>query len=213
MISFTLDSDFVNQRKWMRQKSRVIGNIGTMASIIEEPIINRRLHNCALNFTTSDFYNHFLSQNDMKIIFKYLPNYDVDYQKPIQDAIVYMTASLRNILRGHGSFDGKDAFHLYKIVFKLSLLNSILLGINDVVLVIDKTRVWEDVDESFFRVIGRTGPFSSKLLSPFLIAKENGSILVFNNWKKSEPDSFEQIEYINYLDGTLILPEYRSFKI
>ena len=47
-------------------------------------------------------------------------------------------------------------------------------------------------------------------MSPFFVDTEQGSILVFNNWNRATEHSGEAIEYINYLDGTLILPEFTN---
>lgn len=50
-------------------------------------------------------------------------------------------------------------------------------------------------------------------MSPFLVSTGNGNILVFNNWDKSTgAKGIENIEYINYLDGTLVLPQYKMLK-
>lgn len=68
-------------------------------------------------------------------------------------------------------------------------------------------------DYMYYGVLGSTKFTSSKLLSPFLVASANENILVFNNWNKEGLTELEQIEYINYLEGTLILPEYKSVNI
>lgn len=48
-------------------------------------------------------------------------------------------------------------------------------------------------------------------MGPFLMDSGTGNILVFNNWdrpSKEKKNKKEIVEYINYLDGTLILPEF-----
>jgi hypothetical protein len=212
-IACTLEPSYKSQCKWMRQKGRVIGNINTMANIIEKPVILRTINSYTEALSIQDFYENIISTDDMSLIKKYLPNYEKDYDRPIQDAIVYLTTSLRNVLRGHGAFEKRDSLNLYSLVFKLALSNLYLVGVNDITLSVDSTVVWEKSEYRYYNVSGGSKAKSSKVLSPFLVADENDNILVFNNWNKDSEGAKNQIEYINYLDGTLILPEYRSVHI
>lgn len=51
-------------------------------------------------------------------------------------------------------------------------------------------------------------------MSPFLTASETGNILIFNNWYEASSENKKEIvEYINYLDGTLILPEFSGIEV
>lgn len=212
-VAFTLDSTFEGQCVWMRKNWRKIGNINEMGKIIEDPVIFEAITRNTEQISTRDFYEVILSKEDMRLINKYLPNYERDYSRPIQDAIVYLTTSLRNVLRGHGTFEKEDSLSLYKLVFKLALLNLYILNGNSVDLLKTDTAVWQGKEYTYYQVRGSTVLYPSQALSPFLVATTNGNILVFNNWNKDTRGGQEQIEYINYLDGTLILPEYRSVDV
>ena len=53
-------------------------------------------------------------------------------------------------------------------------------------------------------------------MSPFLVASGTGNILVFYNWNKpskEKKNEKEIVDYINYLDGTLILPEFPGIEM
>ena len=48
------------------------------------------------------------------------------------------------------------------------------------------------------------------------MASCTGNILVFNNWNKPSKENKNEkeiVEYINYLDGTLILPEFPGIEM
>lgn len=211
-IAFTLDPD-QKQYTWMRNKGRTIGNINIMANIIEESVIKRRIKYNDNELSVQDLFDCIIEEKDLELIKKYLPNYERDDCKPIQDTIIYLTTSLRNVLRGHGTFEKEDAYNLYIMIFKFALLNIYLVGTNETVLTIDNNPVWMSQDYMYYGVLGSTKFISSKLLSPFLVADDKENILVFNNWNKEGTTELEQIEYINYLEGTLILPEYKSVNI
>lgn len=212
-IAFTLEPDCQKQYTWMRNKGRIIGNINIMANIIEESVIKKRIEYNDNELSVQDFFDCIIEEKDLELIKKYLPNYERDDCRPIQDTIIYLTTSLRNVLRGHGTFEKEDAYNLYIIIFKLALLNIYLVGTNETVITIDNNPVWMSQDYMYYGVLGSTKFTSSKLLSPFLVSSANENILVFNNWNKEGLTELEQIEYINYLEGTLILPEYKSVNI
>lgn len=65
--------------------------------------------------------------------------------------------------------------------------------------------------ETYRKVIGRKNSHVWWNMGPFLMDSGTGNILVFNNWDRSSKEKKnkkEIVEYINYLDGTLILPEF-----
>ena len=212
-IAFTLEPDCQKQYTWMRNKGRIIGNINIMANIIEESVIKKRIEYNDNELSVQNFFDCIIEEKDLELIKKYLPNYERNDCRPIQDTIIYLTTSLRNVLRGHGTFEKEDAYNLYIMIFKLALLNIYLVGTNETVITIDNNPVWMSQDYMYYGVLGSTKFTSSKLLSPFLVASANENILVFNNWNKEGLTELEQIEYINYLEGTLILPEYKSVNI
>lgn len=144
----------------------------------------------------------------MAVIRKYLPDYRPDRTYPVYTSIVYLTTSLRNVLRGHGSFEHVDAEILFELVFKLALMNILILSANDLTLETEDSPVWPG--ETYRKVIGRKNSDTVRNMSPFLMASGTGNILVFNNWDKPSKKKNEKeiVEYINYLDGTLILPEF-----
>ena len=106
---------------------------------------------------------------------------------------------------------------MFELVFKLALMNILILSANDLTLGTEDSPVWPG--ETYRKVIGRKNSHAWRNMSPFLMASETGNVLVFNNWNKPSPekdnkkengkeDEKEIVEYINYLDGTLILPEF-----
>ena len=197
--------------KWLRQKSRIIGNIGTMKRLLEERVIAKNHAEGKNGLTFRDIFSEILTEEELEIIRKYLPNYEKQEERPVEDTIVYLTASFRNVLRGHGTFDSCDAEALFELVLKLALMNTQLLAVNELSLSGTGERIWEEETPRCYQVKGGLPGEEEKILSPFLILEENGSLLVFNNWNKGvSPGEGDCIEYINYLDGTLILPRYRN---
>lgn len=181
---------FEPEAEWFSKMSKRIGNINEMATIIEENS----------TFFNTDFYmeqvNIFPSR-DINLIHRYLPNYKVVERYGYID-IVYLSKSLRNVLRGHGFFDIVDATELYNIVLKLALMTNCILRMNDMSV---NTTGEAFFGDNYFEVYGKYGEIE-RVLSPFLLAKDDSNILVFNNMKKGI------YEYIDYLDGTVILPSF-----
>lgn len=199
-IACRLEGDFETQCRWMRKKGKIIGRINAMAKIIGDKVMVRTIANYSKTLSTQYLFEEIISDEDMKLIGKYLPDYRKDYIRPMQDIIVYLTAILRNAIRGHGTFEREDAMNLYAIVFKLALLNIYLLNGNNVILKNSDKRIWEE--QGYYYYVKSE---SLKFVSPFLISDEDDNLLFFNNWNKGGKMKNEQIEYINYLNGKLVL--------
>ncbi len=197
---------------WMKKKTRIIGNIGIMSNIIKKQVIKSNIENGVDNISIEKLFSKILSNEERKAIYKYLPNYKTDETCPIYDTIRYLTSSLRNVIRGHGSFEATDANILFGLVFKLVLLNVYLLSINDFSLRMDSIKVWPSEKNCYFRVIGEGKGKQAKQLSPFIVSSHNGTMFIFNNWICGEgEDKKSFIEYINYLNGTLMTIEMKSY--
>lgn len=212
-IARIIDPQYSKQLSWMKDKSRIIGNIGIMSRIIEGKILRQ---NAFKNSTLSyhELFENIIAERDMELIKKYLSNYEKDFTKPVWATIVYLTYSLRNVLRGHGTFDKADAFDLYNVVFKLAVLNVFILESNEIYLETSESVLSENGEMAYYYVYGQYKDEVKRTMSPFLAATRNGNILVFNNWNKSKLEKGKgSIEYINYLDGTLILPEYKHIDL
>ena len=180
---------------WLKEHGHDIGNLSEMGNLIEKEAINKNI--------TWEVFNNAFVKDEEKIIQKYLPNLCIDYNRAVADAIVYLTTNLRNVIRGHGYFDSADAETLFKLVFKLALLNAHILLLTNLDLHIYDTVVWSG-ETNLYMVSVKAHNGEHVCLSPFLVATESGCILVFNNWSENT------IEYINYLDGTIILPSVLS---
>ena len=89
---------------------------------------------------------------------------------------------------------------LYKLIFRLALMTSFILKMNDKN--IEITNEQQNIG-GFYKIQG-TMQNMKRELSPFLLGTKNNSIIVFNNWQHGA------FEYINYLDGSLILPSVIS---
>ncbi|MGN0292416.1 MAG: hypothetical protein ACI4D3_00260 [Lachnospiraceae bacterium] len=212
-IACTLNSDFSQQISWMKNKWKIIGNIGVMAKIVDKAIIKGNQEDKQSGLTADIIFDEILTDNEMVLVKKYLPNYEKDFKRPVEDTVVYLTTSLRNVLRGHGTFDKSDAAVLYALVFKLAILNICILDANEICLEPGNDIILESSDYTYYSVNGNYKGISGKTMSPFLVSTGNGNILVFNNWDKSAgAKEIENIEYINYLDGTLVLPQYKMLK-
>ncbi len=213
-IARIIDSQYSKQISWMRDKSRIIGNIGIMSRIIERDILIPNSDKQAKEFLYQDLFGEIITDQDMVLIKKYLSNYEKDLTKPVWATIVYLTYSLRNVLRGHGTFDRADAHDLYNLVFKLAILNVYVLDSNEIRLEVSDIALTESDEITYYYVYGQYKDENRKVMSPFLVSMDNGNILVFNNWNKSNLAKGKgSIEYINYLDGTLILPEYKQVEL
>lgn len=178
--------------QWYSSISKKIGNINEMATI---------LYDEGIFFDTTVYFEKkvVFHDSDIELIKKYLPNYKIVERYCYTD-IIYVSRQLRNVLRGHGSFDKNHAILLYKLIFRLALMTSFILKMNDKN--IEVTHELQNIG-GFYRIRG-TMQSMKRELSPFLLGTKNNSILVFNNWQHGV------FEYINYLDGSLVLPSVIS---
>lgn len=209
-IAYAIEPDY----RWIKKHWRIVGNVTVMATIVESKVLSSNLSAGKIKIGANATIHNVFSDNEQALIRKYLPNYQEDRSRPVYDTVVYLTASLRNVLRGHGYFDTKDADDLYRLVFKLALMNMHILAINEVHLVTVEQVIWVDGCLKYYAVVGGNQSEQAKQLSPFLVASENGNILAFNNrYKAKGAHDGEQIEYINYLDGTVVLPEFRTINV
>lgn len=193
---------------WMKEHGKDIGNIMSMGKELEESVIRKKFQQGDIRITFEEIFSRIITEEEMAVIRKYLPDYRPDRTYPVYTSIVYLITSLRNVLRGHGSFEHVDAEILFELVFKLALMNILILSANDLTLETEDSPVWPG--ETYRKVIGRKNSDTVRNMSPFLMASGTGNILVFNNWDKPSKKKNEKeiVEYINYLDGTLILPEF-----
>lgn len=195
--------------RWAVKHGRKIGNIREMATLLEDGVLTASQSDPQTALSTADVFSKVFSEDDLTLIRKYLPNYTIDYDRPGYLTIIYLTTNLRNVLRGHGYFDPSDANRLFEVIVKLSMMNTYILSGNSVSLQISEEPHQGLPD--LRNVDGQIGSEAFKRLSPFLIASDHGSILCFNNChKRKHPSKPAAIEYINYLDGTIILPNFRS---
>lgn len=193
---------------WMKEHGKDIGNIMSMGKELEESVIRKKFQQGDIRITFEEIFSRIITEEEMAVIRKYLPDYRPDRTYPVYTSIVYLTTSLRNVLRGHGSFEHVDAEILFELVFKLALMNILILDANALTLETEDSLVW--LEETYYKVNGRKNYQAWRNMSPFLMASGTGNILVFNNWNKPSKKKNEKeiVEYINYLDGTLILPEF-----
>lgn len=213
-IARIIDTQYSKQISWMKDKSRIIGNIGIMSRIIEKDVLvpNSTMRSKSLSY--QELFGEIITDQDMVLIKRYLSNYKKDLTKPIWATIVYLTYSLRNVLRGHGTFDKADAHDLYNLVYKLAILNVYVLDSNEIHLEVSDAVLAENNETTYYCVYGQYKDGNKKIMSPFLASMGKENILVFNNWNKSNLIKGKgNIEYINYLDGTLILPEYKQVEL
>lgn len=73
-------------------------------------------------------FSWIITDEEMVVIRKYLPDYMPDRAYPVNTSVVYLSTSLRNVLRGHGSFEYVDAEILFELV------NILILFANDLTL-------------------------------------------------------------------------------
>lgn len=191
--------------KWMKKRGRVIGNISIMAQMLSKPDFYPTKYHDDLKYCGEHFPEMF-SAKEWQLIKKYLPNYEVHPDASALDTVSYLTSNLRNVLRGHGSFAREDSHALFTAIFKLAIYNLSLLQIAQLILT-PAAKPYGDQSE-FFAIYGAIDGIE-KLLSPFLVYTKNNSLLVFNNWY-SEDEGQKSLEYINYLDGNLILPTFQN---
>ena len=199
---------------WMKEHGKDIGNIMSMGKDLEKSVIKKNFQLGGIRISFDEMFSRIITDEEMAVIRKYLPNYIPDRTYPVYTSVVYLTTSLRNVLRGHGSFEDVDAESLFELVFKLALMNILILDANDLILEIEDSPVWPG--EVYRKVIGRKNSQAWRNMSPFLMASCTGNILVFNNWNKPSKENKNEkeiVEYINYLDGTLILPEFPGIEM
>lgn len=194
---------------WMKNHGKDIGNIMSMGKELEKSVIKKNFQQGGIRISFDEIFSQIITKEEMEVIQKYLPDYMPDRTYSVYTSVVYLTTSLRNVLRGHGSFEHVDAEILFELVFKLALMNILILSANDLTLETEDSPVWPG--ETYRKVIGRKNSHAWRNMSPFLMDSGTGNILVFNNWdrpSKEKKNKKETVEYINYLDGTLILPEF-----
>ncbi|OUQ49673.1 hypothetical protein B5E62_10045 [Lachnoclostridium sp. An118] len=167
---------------WMKEHGKDIGNIMSMGKELEESVIRKKFQQGDIRITFEEIFSRIITEEEMAVIRKYLPDYRPDRTYPVYTSIVYLTTSLRNVLRGHGSFEHVDAEILFELVFKLALMNILILSANDLTLETEDSPVWPG--ETYRKVIGRKNSDTVRNMSPFLMASGTGNILVFNNWDK-----------------------------
>lgn len=194
---------------WLKRNTRNIGNLFHMAELIEENILEPSNSQETIPTSPDDLFHDIITVGELSLIRKYLPNYEIDSSRPTYESVIYLTASLRNVLRGHGMFETSDANALLSLVFKLALLNVSFLNVNGISMHVSCEKVWDE--KEFYSVVATNSTGNTKNMSPFFVAEPTGNILVFNNWVLLP--SSDAIEYINYLDGSLIMPEFRSITI
>ena len=207
-IGLLQNSDFKGQISWMKKKKKIIGNIGIMKKIVTEKIIQGNYERIGMHLTVDILFHEILTESEICLIRKYLPNYKKDYAKPFEDTVVYLTTSLRNILRGHGTFYKEDSPALYSLIFKLAMLNCYILDANEIHLEQDRNIIWKNSENNYYFVVGKYKENVEKHIGPFWVSTQNGDILIFNNWIDDEEG--EKIEYINYLDGRVKLIKYED---
>lgn len=204
--------EYGNDENWMKGHGKVIGNIMAMGKRLEERVIKKNFSQGNARISFEQIFSKIITDEEMVVIRKYLPNYTPDRSYPVYSTIIYLTTSLRNVLRGHGSFEQIDANVLFELVFKLALMNLMLLSVNNITLEVKSSFVWPD--KKYHKVSGTKKFHGRRNMSPFLISSETGNILVFNNWYEiSLENEKEIVEYINYLDGTLILPGFPGIEM
>lgn len=108
---------------WLKKNSRNIGNLFHMAELIEEDILKPNHSQGRVFVSPDELFQDILTTGDLSLVRKYLPNYEIDNSRPAYETVIYLTASLRNVLRGHGMLEISDANALFSLVFKLALLN------------------------------------------------------------------------------------------
>lgn len=207
-IGLLQNSDFKRQISWMKKRGRIIGNIGIMKKIVTKIIIQGNYERIGMHLTVDILFHEILAESEIHLIRKYLPNYKKDYAESFENTVVYLTTSLRNILRGHGTFYKEDAPVLYSLIFKLAMLNCYILDANEIHLERDRNIIWKNSENNYYFVAGKYKDNVEKHIGPFLVSAQNGDILIFNNWIKDAEG--EKIEYINYLDGTVKLIKYED---
>lgn len=170
--------------------------------MIEDKLLINKGDRLSDTLSYQELFDEIIVEKDLELIRKYLTNYKKDLTRPIWETIIYLTYSLRNVPRGHGTFDKVDAYGLYNLVFKITILNMYILNSTNIQLEVSNDIL--NVNDKYYYVYRGFKRETKRNLSPFLISNENGNILVFNNWNKSKiDDSIVNLEYINYLDGRL----------
>ena len=97
---------------WMKEHGKDIGNIMSMGKELEESVIRKNFQQGGIRISFDEIFSRIITEEEMAVIRKYLPDYRPDRTYPVYTSIVYLTTSLRNVLRGHGSFEHVDRFCL-----------------------------------------------------------------------------------------------------
>lgn len=173
-IACIIDSDYSKQIAWMKSKGRVIGNIGIMAGMIEDKLLINKGDRLSDALSYQELFDEIIVEKDLELIRKYLANYEKDLTRPIWETIIYLTYSLRNVLRGHGTFDKADAYELYNLVFKLTILNVYILNSTDIQLEAGNDILSVNGNDKYYYVYGGFKMEAKRNLSPFLLS--NGMV-------------------------------------
>ena len=129
---------------WMKEHGKDVGNIMSMGKELEKSVIRKNFQQGGIRISFEEIFSRIITEKEMAVIRKYLPDYMPDKTYPVYTSIVYLTTSLRNVLRGHGSFEHVDAEILFELVFKLALMNILILSANDLTLETEDSPVWRE---------------------------------------------------------------------
>src|SRR5699024_1396768 len=119
---------------WMKNHGKDIGNIMSMGKELEKSVIKKNFQQGGIRISFDEIFSRIITMEEMEVIRKYLQDYMPDRTYPVYTSVLYLTTSLRNVLRGHGSFEYVDAEILFELVFKLALMNILILSANDLTL-------------------------------------------------------------------------------
>lgn len=176
--------------KWFSEVGEKVGSFYEMDAMLRS---NPRHFDTELVFERGAIF----TEKELQLIQRYLQNYVLAKEYRYTD-VIYLSRKLRNVLRGHGTFDVLDGDELYRIVFKLAMMTSCMLKMNQVRLYVKEDRVWSD--KEYRSVAGTLSGGKEQDLSPFFIARpDQNTLLVFNNWRNGT------FEYMNYLDGRILV--------
>ena len=194
---------------WAEDNSYCVGNIGKMATLLHDVIIAGSKSSPAAALSTERIFSDIFTSDDLKLIRKYLFNYEIEYDRPGYQTIIYLTKNLRNVLRGHGYFDVADAEALFELIMKLAMLNTLMLSANSVTLTAGPPD--QQLGQGLRRVDMQIASEPPICPIPFLVASPDGEILCFNNYRvRNRKVRKTQIEYINYLNGTITLTDFQN---
>lgn len=96
--------------------------------MIEDKLLINKGDRLSDTLSYQELFDEIIVEKDLELIREYLTNYKKDLTWPIWETIIYLTYSLRNVLRGYDTFDKADAYGLYNLVFKIAILNMYILN-------------------------------------------------------------------------------------